>query len=191
MADLDHFKALNDTYGHEAGDKALRHFSTIVRANLRPQDVPCRFGGEEFVFVLPGYDAETAAAAMERLRVALGESFNGTGPIYSASFGVADSADGTDLESLLRVAHPPDAAEGVGLPVAGERREPGPTWGQHAEPRTDVRPAPLTKRQRGCAGGAAGQRAPRPRREGRRRPPTPRWGRRPSPNPRSPRSPLP
>ncbi len=104
MADLDHFKALNDTYGHEAGDKALRHFSTIVRANLRPQDVPCRFGGEEFVFVLPGYDAETAAAAMERLRVALGESFNGTGPIYSASFGVADSADGTDLESLLRVA---------------------------------------------------------------------------------------
>ena len=51
--DLDHFKQLNDVYGHDAGDRALRLFARVVRDSLRPNDIPARYGGEEFVLVIP------------------------------------------------------------------------------------------------------------------------------------------
>ena len=68
FADLDRFKQLNDTHGHEAGDRALRLFSQIVDRALRDSDVIARWGGEEFVIVLPELDRFQAVAVLERIR---------------------------------------------------------------------------------------------------------------------------
>jgi len=68
MLDLDHFKRINDTYGHLAGDDVLRNFATLVRNCLRKEDLLARYGGEEFVVLLPGSSQEAAAALAERIR---------------------------------------------------------------------------------------------------------------------------
>ena len=103
MADLDHFKTLNDTYGHEAGDRALRVFSEAVRNEMRADDTACRYGGEEFAIVLPGADVHAAVDVVERVRVALASmSGRGDTPTFSASFGIAHSADATELDDLVQ-----------------------------------------------------------------------------------------
>ena len=71
MLDIDHFKRFNDTNGHEAGDTVLRETSTLISASIRSEDIACRFGGEEFVVVLPSATAEVAQARAERLRLRL------------------------------------------------------------------------------------------------------------------------
>ncbi len=71
MIDLDHFKKINDTMGHEAGDKVLRCVASIIRDNVRQIDIIARLGGEEFGVLLPNTDAQEAAALAERLRVAV------------------------------------------------------------------------------------------------------------------------
>jgi diguanylate cyclase len=68
MLDIDHFKAVNDAHGHPAGDEALRRVASILRESLRLQDMPGRYGGEEFGIVLPGADANGAALIAERVR---------------------------------------------------------------------------------------------------------------------------
>ena len=68
MADIDHFKAVNDTYGHAVGDAILRQIASRVSDNLRSIDLVARFGGEEFLVVMPGTDAERAGPAANRLR---------------------------------------------------------------------------------------------------------------------------
>ena len=68
MLDIDHFKTVNDTYGHSVGDQALRHLVNICRSNLREEDIFARFGGEEFCVLLPETDICTATEAAERLR---------------------------------------------------------------------------------------------------------------------------
>jgi len=71
ILDLDHFKKLNDTYGHPAGDAALRSLARLLNQHLRKGDQAARYGGEEFVVILPGSDEERSMGAAERLRSAL------------------------------------------------------------------------------------------------------------------------
>jgi two-component system cell cycle response regulator len=68
VLDIDYFKAINDTYGHDAGDDVLREFATRVRKSIRGIDLACRYGGEEFVIVMPETDMAVATVVAERLR---------------------------------------------------------------------------------------------------------------------------
>ncbi len=71
MVDVDHFKDINDTYGHLAGDTALQALGQLLAANTRSSDIACRYGGEEFVLALPGATLETARERAEHLRLAV------------------------------------------------------------------------------------------------------------------------
>ena len=68
LLDIDYFKAVNDSYGHDAGDSVLREFAARVRRNIRSIDLACRLGGEEFVVVMPDTDLAKAYLVGERLR---------------------------------------------------------------------------------------------------------------------------
>jgi diguanylate cyclase (GGDEF)-like protein len=103
MFDLDHFKSVNDRFGHLVGDEALRLFAAAASANLRASDLIGRFGGEEFVAVLPSPLADAAAAA-ERVRAAFeaaAVSVAGCHVGATVSAGAACGAPGTDIASLL------------------------------------------------------------------------------------------
>jgi diguanylate cyclase (GGDEF)-like protein len=105
MADLDYFKRLNDTMGHEAGDRALKLFADTARTVVRDRDHVIRWGGEEFALLLPGANAERAAEVVERLRAALAQAhLLSNTPIFTASYGVADSTMGRDRENIIRLA---------------------------------------------------------------------------------------
>jgi two-component system cell cycle response regulator len=71
ITDIDRFKQVNDTHGHDAGDEVLREFSNRIRSTVRGADLACRYGGEEFVVVMPDTSPEVAAAVAERLRAAV------------------------------------------------------------------------------------------------------------------------
>ncbi len=75
LLDIDNFKSLNDTYGHHVGDTALQHLSTVIKATVRPTDVVSRFGGEEFVILLPDTDLDQAVTTIQRLQRALTKQF--------------------------------------------------------------------------------------------------------------------
>jgi len=73
MCDLDHFKALNDTFGHPAGDLVLQCFARVLKAEMRKYDIACRYGGEEFALIVPGSEASETAGLCERIRAATAE----------------------------------------------------------------------------------------------------------------------
>jgi diguanylate cyclase (GGDEF)-like protein len=105
MGDLDNFKRLNDTHGHDAGDRALRSFAQTLRATLRDEDIVCRYGGEEFVIVFPRRSATDAAAALTRVQQELLLSTaRGSIAPFTVSFGVAQSDQGSDLAELCQIA---------------------------------------------------------------------------------------
>ena len=92
ILDLDHFKKLNDTYGHPAGDAALKSAAEVLRRHLRKGDLAARYGGEEFVLILPGTDESGARHLAERVREALADHrlvFEGAKITVTASFGLA------------------------------------------------------------------------------------------------------
>jgi diguanylate cyclase (GGDEF)-like protein len=102
FADLDNFKTLNDTHGHAAGDRALRHFSTVAGATVRTGDMVSRFGGEEFLLVYVGCDVTEAAPIVHRLRAALAESVVVAGvPPFTVSIGLADSTYATTAAAII------------------------------------------------------------------------------------------
>jgi len=108
MTDIDRFKQVNDTYGHDAGDEVLREFANRIRTTVRGADLACRFGGEEFVVVMPDTSAEMAAGVAERLRMII-ESLPFPVPQadgvlkVTASMGIATLRPGADTaEALLK-----------------------------------------------------------------------------------------
>ena len=112
IIDLDHFKTVNDRFGHQVGDDVLVEVARRIQAATRVPDVVARYGGEEFVVLLPGTDAEGAVATAERIRSAVGESkvaittAQDIAPIaVTCSIGVAEHpAHGTTVAGLLRSA---------------------------------------------------------------------------------------
>jgi two-component system cell cycle response regulator len=77
MLDIDFFKSINDRYGHDAGDDVLREFAVRIRKSIRGIDLACRYGGEEFVIVMPETDLHVAGMVAERLRRSIaGEPFS-------------------------------------------------------------------------------------------------------------------
>lgn len=109
MIDIDRFKSFNDSYGHDAGDTALRHVAVTMRDQVRAEDVVCRYGGEEFAIVMAGVDTAEAAARSEHLRAAIRDSevdWHGQ-PLgtITVSFGVATYPHHADSKAdLLRAA---------------------------------------------------------------------------------------
>jgi two-component system, cell cycle response regulator len=109
LIDLDHFKLINDTYGHLAGDRVLREASETMNGMIRPYDAVGRYGGEEFLMVLPGCDQINAVSHAERIRQALASIVVGTqsGDIhFSASFGVTvvDADTPADVQMAINAA---------------------------------------------------------------------------------------
>lgn len=106
MMDLDHFKAINDTYGHDRGDEVLAAFATRLREVLRTSDFAGRSGGEEFIIFLPGTDRTGAVRLAEKLRAATrGLTVSGLDRDITASFGIACFPDdAVDAQALMRCA---------------------------------------------------------------------------------------
>jgi diguanylate cyclase (GGDEF)-like protein len=106
MIDIDYFKKINDTYGHLVGDDVLRAFAQRVREHIRLGDVCARFGGEEFVVVLPGTTLQTALEVAERLRIGVENSPLLTTPLVTVtvSIGAAALAQANTAEDLLNAA---------------------------------------------------------------------------------------
>ncbi len=106
VCDLDHFKRLNDTFGHEAGDRALKRFSRVLSEALREGDIAVRFGGEEFVLIFAdGDDMTQVVPRLDGVRAALAAvAAGGTLPPFTVSIGVTTSRGYEDLETLTAVA---------------------------------------------------------------------------------------
>jgi diguanylate cyclase (GGDEF)-like protein len=100
--DLDFFKKVNDNHGHDIGDTVLQELADILRKVSRPSDLPCRWGGEEFSWLLPKTDAGGARQAAERLRVEIESHGFATSEVQTASLGVAELTPGEDAETLCR-----------------------------------------------------------------------------------------
>ena len=107
MADIDHFKNVNDTYGHAVGDEVLRQVAGAIASQCRETDMPARYGGEEFLIVVPGELASSATSLAERCRKAVEESNLTIGSqviTQTATFGVADTTNASSIELLINAA---------------------------------------------------------------------------------------
>jgi diguanylate cyclase (GGDEF)-like protein len=105
LLDIDHFKTINDSYGHQMGDQVLQQVAQACQSQLSEQDVVCRWGGEEFVILLPGTDLNQAQLAMERLKQTINEK--AMKPSVTVSIGVVQRID---LETKQSVIHRADTA---------------------------------------------------------------------------------
>jgi diguanylate cyclase (GGDEF)-like protein len=109
MIDLDHFKPFNDTYGHDAGDMLLRELGRLLQASVRSGDIACRYGGEEFMLILPGANADTTRQRAERMREAVKNIFvsHRGQPVSTVTMSAGVSAfpdHGTTAEVLTQAA---------------------------------------------------------------------------------------
>ncbi|WP_135228514.1 GGDEF domain-containing protein [Deinococcus fonticola] len=101
LLDIDHFKRVNDQYGHPTGDSVLHHFAQLLRSSTREQDTPSRWGGEEFLIVLPATTLSQAAALAQRIRQTLNTTEHDTVGRVTASCGVTTLHSGDDLSRLV------------------------------------------------------------------------------------------
>ncbi|MFP4600469.1 MAG: diguanylate cyclase [Persicimonas sp.] len=105
LTDIDHFKSVNDTYGHPVGDEVLRQVSRVFTESLREVDVPCRYGGEEFAIILEDADRQTAMRVANRLRVAISElEFNTDQGTFNCTISMGVTIwpeDHTDKQPLI------------------------------------------------------------------------------------------
>ena len=127
--DIDHFKAINDQFGHHAGDLVLERLGTLLRSNCRASDLVARIGGEEFVVVLPSSTAEEGFELAERLRRLVADAGSGRGPSVTCSFGVAElhELDEDVWAGLQRADRQLYAAKHAGRnQTVAEAREPRP-----------------------------------------------------------------
>ncbi len=105
FGDLDNFKQLNDTHGHEAGDRALRLFARALKESVRDADLVGRWGGEEFLVVFPGLNVGAGAVALERVRATLATRLGqATVPPFTVSFGIVDSSQFAVFDDLVAAA---------------------------------------------------------------------------------------
>jgi diguanylate cyclase (GGDEF)-like protein len=107
LADVDRFKQINDEHGHDAGDRALSAVAKVFQSALRGGDAVARWGGEEFLLLLPGTDLEAAGEVARRLRAAAEQRLAELGGLPRAltlTFGVASFASGSSVESCLKAA---------------------------------------------------------------------------------------
>lgn len=105
LADVDHFKLCNDNYGHDAGDRLLVELAGLLRQALRAQDFVGRWGGEEFMFLLPDTGLEGAHSLAEKIR----------GAVEEKTFSIADGAAGVTLTMGVTACRPEENAEAVML----------------------------------------------------------------------------
>jgi diguanylate cyclase (GGDEF)-like protein len=137
LLDVDHFKAINDGFGHAGGDQVLSAMGAALKRILRVPDIAARWGGEEFVVALPSTDAEGAEIAAERVRAAieaLGVEHEGKQIRLTASVGVASLKSNETLASLVdRADHAMYAAK-----VAGRNRVCAAPGGSEAPPNSTL-----------------------------------------------------
>lgn len=103
IADIDHFKRVNDTFGHDVGDEVLQEFARRIKAHIRPSDIACRHGGEEFIVIMPNTNREEAGAVAERVRR----------HVCMEPFIVERGAERLDITVSLGVSTTLNAGEGV------------------------------------------------------------------------------
>ncbi|NKN34046.1 GGDEF domain-containing protein [Marichromatium bheemlicum] len=137
LLDLDHFKRVNDAHGHAAGDRVLEHFGTLFRSALREDDIPGRFGGEEFMAVLPETALAAATEIAERLRGRVADAetaWKGEPLRVTISIGVAEAVPGEALERVIaRADHALYVAKRNGRNrVEQAATEPPPATGQES-----------------------------------------------------------
>ncbi len=105
VADLDHFKAINDQHGHETGDRCLELFAKVLRDASRGSDVPCRYGGEEFVILLPEVGMRAGLSVAMRIRIMLRDAMRSAEVPFTVSMGIATRPEhGNSHEDIMRAA---------------------------------------------------------------------------------------
>jgi diguanylate cyclase (GGDEF)-like protein len=109
MFDVDHFKKYNDSYGHHAGDAVLSHIGSYLKTNVRSEDIPCRYGGEEFLLIMPGLSADGALRRAESIRTGIAhltvENRGQPLPKVTVSMGVAAfPAHGDSASTIIQAA---------------------------------------------------------------------------------------
>lgn len=104
LMDIDHFKNVNDTYGHLVGDQVLNRIGSVLRSNIREVDIAARYGGEEFLIVLPDLDSEHAKNIGERIQQSLKNTAFPISHVLTISAGIASNHETQDVMELLELA---------------------------------------------------------------------------------------